>query len=179
VKAFAVKAGMRPSKIETAKFLAIPEKRKIQLHTSYSPLYAGGGDEALVDFIRGNTNFHSGAWQGYEHDDLHAVIDLGETKVINRIAAGFLQVTGSWIFFPKAVEFSISNDNTNFRTVAAFTHETKPDDRASEIKEFSQALAGIQARYVRVHAKNIGGCPPWHYAAGGKSWLFVDEIVIE
>ncbi|MCI0692492.1 GH92 family glycosyl hydrolase [candidate division KSB1 bacterium] len=179
VKAFAVKAGMRPSKIETAKFLAIPEKRKIQLHTSYSPLYAGGGDGALVDFIRGNTNFHSGAWQGYEHYDLHAVIDLGEVRAINRIAAGFLQVTGSWIFFPKAVEFSVSIDSTKFRTVATFMHETKPEDRASEIKEFSQALAGIQARYMRVFAKNVGVCPAWHYAAGGKSWIFVDEIVIE
>jgi hypothetical protein len=179
VKAFAAKAGMRPSKIETAKFLAIPEKRKIQLHTSYSALYTGGGDEALVDFIRGNTNFHSGAWQGYEQHDLDAVVDLGEIRAINRIAAGFLQVTGSWIFFPRAVKFSVSNDNANFRTVATFTHETKPEDRASEIKELSQALSGIQARYVRVHAQNVGVCPAWHYAAGGKAWLFVDEIVIE
>ncbi len=179
VKAFAVKAGMRSSKIETAKFLAIPEKKKIRLHTAYSALYAGGGDEALVDFIRGNANFHSGAWQGYEQHDLNAVVDLGETRNINRLAAGFLQVTGSWIFFPRAVEFSVSDDDTNFRTVATFTHETKPDDRASEIKEFSQALSGVQARYVRVHAKNVGVCPAWHYAAGGKAWLFVDEIVIE
>jgi hypothetical protein len=179
VKAFASKAGMRPSKIETAKFLAIPEKRKIRLHTSYSALYAGGGDEALVDFIRGNANFHSGAWQGYEHNDLHAVVDLGEIRALNRIAAGFLQVTGSWIFFPKAVEFSVSTDSTNFRTVATFTHETKPEDRASEIKEFSQALSGIQVRYVRVFAKNVGVCPAWHYAAGGKTWIFADEIVIE
>jgi predicted alpha-1,2-mannosidase len=179
VKAFAVVAGMQPSKIETAKFLAIPEKRKIQLHTSYSALYAGGGDEALVDFIRGNTNFHSGAWQGYEQVDLDAVVDLGEIKKISRIAVGFLQVTGAWIFFPKAVEFSVSTDSTNFRTVATFTHETKPEDRASEIKKFSQALSGIQARYVRVFAKNVGVCPAWHYAAGGKSWIFADEIVIE
>jgi predicted alpha-1,2-mannosidase len=179
VKAFAVKAGMRPSKIETAKFLAIPEKRKIKLHTSYSALYAAGGDDALVDFIRGNTNFHSGAWQGYEHHDLDAVIDLGEIRAINRIAAGFLQVTGSWIFFPKAVEFSVSTDNANFRTVATFTHETKPEDRAAEIKEFSQALTGVEARYVRVIAKNVGVCPAWHYAAGGKAWIFVDEIMID
>ncbi len=179
VKAFAVKAGMRPSKIETAKFLAIPDKKKIRLRTSYSALYAGGGDEALVDFMRGNANFHSGAWQGYEQHDLDAVVDLGKTRAINRIAAGFLQVTGSWIFFPKAVEFSVSTDNANFRTVATFTHETKPEDRASEIKELSQALSGIQARYVRVHAQNVSVCPAWHYAAGGKAWLFVDEIVIE
>jgi hypothetical protein len=179
VKAFAVKAGMRPSKIETAKFLAIPEKRKFQLHTSCSALYAGGGDEALVDFNGGNANFHSGAWQGYEQHDLDAVVDLSEPRKVNRIAAGFLQVTGSWIFFPKAVEFSVSNDNANFRTVAVFTRETKPEERASEIKKFSQALSGVQARYVRVAAKNIGVCPAWHYAAGGKAWLFVDEIVIE
>ncbi|MGH7455288.1 MAG: FN3 associated domain-containing protein [bacterium] len=85
VKAFAVKAGMRPSKIETAKFLAIPEKKKIRLHTSYSALYAGGGDEALVDFIRGNANFHSGAWQGYEQ---HASVRRGTMPLAAR--RGFL-----------------------------------------------------------------------------------------
>ncbi len=179
VKAFAVKDGMKPSRVETAKFLAIPEKKKIQLHTSYSALYTGGGDDGLVDFIRGNLNFHSGAWQGYEQNDLDAVVDLGEIKSLNRIAAGFLQVTGSWIFFPTAVEFSISDDNKNFRIVKTFAHETKPDDRAAEIKEFSQALNGVGARYVRVFAKNVGACPAWHYAAGGKAWIFVDEIVID
>jgi hypothetical protein len=32
---------------------------------------------------------------------------------------------------------------------------------------------------VKIHAMNRGVCPPWHLGAGGKAWLFADEIVVE
>ena len=35
------------------------------------------------------------------------------------------------------------------------------------------------ARYIKVKATNIGECPEWHKGAGGKAWLFVDEIIVE
>jgi len=28
-------------------------------------------------------------------------------------------------------------------------------------------------------AKNFGNCPEWHLGAGGKSWIFIDEITVE
>ena len=34
-------------------------------------------------------------------------------------------------------------------------------------------------RYVRVQAENVGVCPEWHPGAGGKSWVFSDEMIIE
>jgi hypothetical protein len=37
----------------------------------------------------------------------------------------------------------------------------------------------VPARYVRVRAKNVGVCPAWHPGAGGKAWIFVDEIIVE
>jgi hypothetical protein len=35
------------------------------------------------------------------------------------------------------------------------------------------------ATHIRVVAKNIGTCPDWHQGAGGKAWIFADEIIIE
>jgi len=46
------------------------------------------------------------------------------------------------------------------------------------IKPFSQNLSDLPARYVKVKAKNVGTCPTWHPGAGGKAWIFVDELVI-
>jgi len=40
-------------------------------------------------------------------------------------------------------------------------------------------LSGESARYVRIEAENVGICPDWHPGAGGKTWIFVDEIVVE
>jgi hypothetical protein len=34
------------------------------------------------------------------------------------------------------------------------------------------------ARYIRIEAKNVGICPPWHKGSGGKAWLFVDEVEV-
>ena len=36
----------------------------------------------------------------------------------------------------------------------------------------------LKARYVKIAAKNLGVCPAWHPGAGGKAWLFMDEIII-
>ena len=35
------------------------------------------------------------------------------------------------------------------------------------------------ARYVRVRAESYGKLPAWHPGAGGDSWIFVDEIIVE
>jgi len=37
----------------------------------------------------------------------------------------------------------------------------------------------VEGRYVRLTARNIGRCPSWHPGAGGKAWIFVDEILVE
>ncbi|MDZ7267834.1 MAG: GH92 family glycosyl hydrolase [candidate division KSB1 bacterium] len=179
VKAIAVKAGMQPSKSERAVFLAVPERRRVELLTAYRAPYTGGGDQALVDFVRGTANFRSGAWQGFHRNDLEAIVDCGRVRPLRRIAAGFLQNVGSWIFFPTAVEFAVSDDGRQFRVVAGFHHETAPTDQGAMLKEFARTFDGLSGRYVRVRARNIGHCPPWHYAAGGEAWLFADEIVIE
>ena len=35
------------------------------------------------------------------------------------------------------------------------------------------------ARYIRLKAKNYGTLPKEHPAAGSKSWLFIDEFIIQ
>ncbi len=37
----------------------------------------------------------------------------------------------------------------------------------------------LKARYIKITAKNAGPCPEWHLGAGGKSWIFLDEILIK
>ena len=46
------------------------------------------------------------------------------------------------------------------------------------IRDFAVDTHGQMIRYVKVYAKNRGRCPPWHKGAGGKAWIFADEIEI-
>jgi predicted alpha-1,2-mannosidase len=172
------KTGGNYSKVITLNFNKIPEGRSITLRTRYHDNYAGGGQEALIDGIRGTMNFRTG-WQGYEQVDLDAVVDLGSVEQIAFIGASFLQNVRSWIFYPTSIEFYISEDGDKYTKVfeeLIVPGETQPEEGIREVRKY---LNDVNARYVRVFARNIGVCPEWHYAAGGKAWLFIDEIEIE
>jgi predicted alpha-1,2-mannosidase len=167
------------SKVITASFNKIPDGRKIKLNTQFSHYYTGGGDLGLIDGIKGTTNFHTDAWQGYEGVDLEAVVDLGKNKKISLISTSFLQNIRSWIFFPLIIEYSVSTDGINFTKVYEAKNDVDENSINEDVKDFNAILDNIEARFVKVFAKNIGTCPPWHVGAGGKAWIFVDEITIK
>jgi len=152
--------------------------KSVKLKYPYE-LYTGGGEFGLVNGLRGSLTFADGNWQGFHQSDLDGVVDLGKPTAIKRIAAGFFERTVSWIFYPTLVEYSVSIDGKHFTTVAKFEIPAPIGHRETSIRELSQDLKDVKARYIRVYAKNVGVCPDWHAGKGDKAWLFVDEIVVE
>ncbi|MBK6913333.1 MAG: family 20 glycosylhydrolase [Ignavibacteriales bacterium] len=145
---------------------------------NYSDKYNAGGDFALTDGVKGSLNFRDGLWQGFEGDDIEAVLDLKGTQIINEISIGFIQDVSSWIFSPVNVEFYSSQDGVDFELIKSFeTEVTKNPD--VQIKNFNSQFEHLSARYIKITAKNLGTCPDWHYGAGGKAWIFADEIIIK
>jgi hexosaminidase len=76
------------------------------------------------------------------------------------------------------VEFAISEDGKQFNTVGRFESPVQPQKGTAYIRDFSQDFEKQPARFVKVIAGNTGVCPDWHPGAGGKAWLFSDEIVV-
>ena len=150
-----------------------------ELEHAYHKKYTAGGDLALTDGIRGSDNFLDGCWQGFEGDDLIAIIDLGKIRPIQLIESSYLQKSGSWIFIPTEVSYFLSDDGVNFERVATLKAETSQHENAVTRETFTTRRSKTSARYVKVHAKNVGTCPDWHHGAGGKAWIFADEIVIQ
>ena len=171
VKAIAIDARGNHSAIVTAVFHRMPHDWSVRLLAEYSSQYTGGGDAALVDGLRGTTNWTSGAWQGYWEKDLVAVVDLGSVQQVSQVGAGFLQDIGSWIWFPRRVEIELSLDGRNFTRAASI--ENASDGSASAdgatSKDFSQTIGPQNARYVRLRAVN----------SGKNTWIFTDEILIK
>ena len=151
----------------------------ITLRTKYAPQYTGGGDQALADGLRGQKDFHLGAWQGYEADDIDAVLDLGSVKEINEAGLSCLQDNNAWIFFPTTVSFSFSTDGTAYANERIVANRIPPEKDGTLLNTFGVENLALRARYIRVHAKNLTVCPPWHKGAGGKAWIFADEIVVK
>ncbi|MGA2823276.1 MAG: glycoside hydrolase family 20 protein [Bacteroidales bacterium] len=152
--------------------------KKIRYLEPYSNRYTGGGDEALIDGLRGTVDFHEGNWQGFLGNNLDVVIDLGSIQPVRTVFITFLQNNKSWIFFPDSVTFSLSANGKKFHSINEQLNQDPKKTETSVIKQFSQTFPGTPARYVRVRAKNTGVCPPWHEGKGEPCWLFADEIAV-
>src|SRR6185436_7768888 len=109
-------------------------------------------DLAVIDGVRGNANFSTGAWQGYQGQDFVAVIDLGKVQDISKVGAGFLQDVGSWIWMPRRVEFELSIDGQNFTPAATINSEVTDREYGVIVRDFVQMISPRKARYVRVKA---------------------------
>ncbi|MBE0638267.1 MAG: GH92 family glycosyl hydrolase, partial [Bacteroidales bacterium] len=179
IEARAKKAGQDDSFLIRAEFVKIPPGRTITIENPYAAQYSAGGDIALIDYQRGGNDFRTGHWQGYEKVDLVATIDLGKNEQFSRLTTGFFQDVNAWIFMPEFVEYAVSTDGENFRTIGIVENTIADDDWTIQSYNFVLKFPLSSARYIRVTGKNRGFCPDWHKGAGYASWIFVDEVVIE
>lgn len=171
--------GLPPEVTQKKKVKHLALNREINLKNSYSPRYTGGGPNALIDGIRATSKYTDGAWQGFEGCDFIATIDLGKRRTVSKVTAGFLENHEAWIFLPGSVAFALSEDGVAYQSLKKITiKRSMASNPAAIIKDIHAAFEKIRARYVRVHARNIGICPGWHQGAGGKAWIFIDEICV-
>jgi predicted alpha-1,2-mannosidase len=162
-----------------ANFIKQPNDWTARVISGYSNQYTGGGDNAIVDGIRGTTNFASGEWQGVQGKTYEAIVDLQRETEIKELGASFLQVAGPWIWMPVNIKFETSNNGTDWSQVADIKTDVPQTDMTPTIKEFRQSITPTKARYVRLRAYNFGKIPSWHLGAGGDPWIFIDEIIIK
>jgi hypothetical protein len=146
----------------------------------YSDKWPGQGPLNMVDGKRGVAYFDT-YFQGFEFNDMDIVIDLGGKKPVQEIGVTMLQDIRTWIFFPEHVEFFLSHDGANFEKVGDVpTVDDHDRTDGTFLKEYTVRLEKRSANFIRVKAKNVGMCPPWHigFEYHGKAWLFADEIVV-
>mgnify|MGYP000938009751 FL=1 len=179
IRAIAMPPKGQPSYEVEAVFTKRENEWSVLSTSGYSTQYTGGGDDAMVDGLRGTRNFASGEWQGYQGKVLEAVIDLKERRPVAEVGGSFLQTTRSWIWMPSRIEFESSDDGVNFTKLAEIKTDVPLTDETPQVKEFlAKLLAPVSGRYIRVRAFNIGPIPAWHPGAGGDPWIFVDEVII-
>lgn len=142
-------------------------------------LYSIGGENTLIDGVRGSQNFRDGMWLGFQPNNLDVFIDLGKEVSIKSIQTGFLRNQGSWIFLPELVEYSLSPDGNSFEVISSQKIAASDLNDETEIVNISSGSVDKKGRYLRIFAKNINDLPAWHKGSGDKAFIFADEIVIE
>jgi arylsulfatase A-like enzyme len=150
----------------------------VTLAVGPDPQYASAGTGVLTNGRMGTRDFGDGEWLGFQGRDLDAVVDLGTPRQVRRIGLDCMQDQRPWIFFPRAVEFSVSEDGERWKVVG---RREQPVERSTEVltRVFAVPVEGGPARYVRIIARGVDLLPEWHAGAGSPAWLFADEIIVE
>ncbi|MEZ4740152.1 MAG: GH92 family glycosyl hydrolase [Flavobacteriales bacterium] len=160
-----------------ATFTRIATNRTVTLLNEYANQYAAGGEQALVDGLRGGTDFRTGEWQGFEGCDLLATIDLGDVATVTQVGLSVLQDQRSWIWLPADVQFAFSINGRQWSTETVH-HDVPMTTEEALTHEMVTPILSKKARYIKVIGRNAGPCPDWHPGKGGATWIFADEVLI-
>lgn len=177
IKAIAVEDG-KTSFVDEGTFSKIRDDIKLTLVNKYLPNYADQGDDALINGIHGKTNWRLGNWQGYQGNDIVAVIDMEKIRPVKQISLGTLQDTGAWIVFPQNVQYWVSDDGSTYKLAATVNTRVDIKDMKVQTQEFTAPL-NLKTRYIKIIAKQYGPLPGWHESKGSPSYIFADEIEVE
>ncbi|MBC5994466.1 glycoside hydrolase family 20 protein [Pontibacter cellulosilyticus] len=178
IKAASFVDGQQVGKISNKTFDA--HKAFAKPVTLITPAHSSYNNKAkLVNGLKGSTDQTDGHWTGFLGTDMEAVLDLKEVKPVSKLSSSFMQNIGYRIFLPAQIEYAVSEDGKNYKTVKVINN---PDPTAEEgilTREYSTTIPATKARYVKIKATNVGVSPAKYPSAGQKTWLFSDELIVE
>jgi hypothetical protein len=150
----------------------------IALHVKPHMRYAEFAPKVLINNKLGSAVFNDGEWVGYEGEHARITVKLEKEADLTEVNIGALELTGSYIFYPKGINVEVSRDGRNFKKVASETYEIVAEPSNAGRKLFNLSFESEKAQWVRFeilgHLKN----PEWHVAPGAKNWIFIDEILV-
>ena len=152
---------------------------KVQLNKKPNDRYKAEGGISLGNFKKGSMEFTTGEWLGFEKESFTATLDMGKEIELSKVTVSALESSGSWIFFPKGVNVSISKNGKQYTSVGQKNIPTTPVPEPPSMKNFAVDFDLQTARYIKVEVKSNLVNPSWHPAPGEPCWVFVDEILVE
>ncbi|MCK4999616.1 MAG: arylsulfatase [Anaerohalosphaera sp.] len=170
---------VRDIKYDTNPVKHLAVGKKVRMLNNSKQQFTKKGLDVLTDGTRASSLYNDGYWTGIESGDLEVVVDMEEILTIDRVSAGFLESQEFWIFYPRRIEVSLSTDGRKYHSLKSVINDELRADDNRNIKDFSVRYSGKQCRYIKVKAEGLRICPGWHKGAGGKAWLFADEIIVE
>ena len=152
--------------------------KNISINAQVSFEYAGQGDKTLINGILGSQDFADGECLGYQGQAIEITIDLVKETIIQGIETRFLVKQGGWIFSPKKVVIQLSANGHDFTTIKTFTPDATRVSGVEGFVKYNASVNNQQARYIKIFIESIDELPQWHPSAGGKPWVFMDEIIV-
>ncbi len=152
-------------------------RKKVTASPLSAEKYSRGDLSLLTNGVRGANDFKV-HWLGWEAQNFILNLDLEKVTEAKSIEISTLYDPRSWILHPQSIECLVSEDGIKYVSIENQIVET--DQRKEEVNRlFRFDVQGRKIRFVKFNVLGTLRLPDWHYAAGGGSWVFVDEIVVK
>jgi hexosaminidase len=178
VKAVAMNKGVEKDVLT----IDIPMHKALGKTVTYSrrphPRYAAGLPNSLVDGVRGPQIFKSQEWGAWNGDPVSLTIDMEQTEPYSSVTVGMISDKPSYVFFPEKISVAVSEDEENFCEVAVVVNGVDNDTDPDELKDYVLSFPETSARYIKVTIEPVKNIPDWHYAAGRRTYVFIDELIV-
>ena len=176
LKAASFEGTVQKSAILEQKFdIHLATGASVTLEQEPSNSYKANGAFSLVDGIYGDRGKFGRDWLGFSGKNVLATIDLGAVKSIHTLLIDVLSSSASWIYYPKQITISYSENGTDY-----YDEQTISGQEIEDFKGVVKvAVSRATARYIKVSAINQGMILEGNPGAGEPAWLFIDEIKVE
>lgn len=182
IKAVIVLNGVMLSKIPSVRTIGYHKALGKSLTYGHKPAdgYRGNNeDKTLIDGFTGTARHDDGFMQGFNSKNFDVTIDMGAPTAIKSVVGSFMQSAGTWIYLPREMVVSISDDGKSFTEVGRVGHSVDPFETQIAREQFALTLdSELTTRYIRV----VGVNPPTAMGLPGGgtiNWIFADEIFID
>jgi len=173
----AFRSGMIPSKTVEVEAFATRKVNWIGINATTPHEKYTSSPSVFSNKIKGDFNFHSDEWCGYQDSIVSYSISLEKNEEVNGIVLSTLVDQKSWIFAPEFVSltYTFSDETTEIHRVEEPESHILTDKHMRFIKINTETRTPIK---IDIQVHNLTAIPDWHPGKGLKPWLFVDEILI-
>ncbi len=160
-------AGVRMNKASQA---------SIKLKNPFDPSFPANGLETLSDSVPGYMDY-SYNWLLWNGEPMDITFDFEQEKHIYTIELNFLKDARHWIFSPKEVRISVSQNGEDFQDVLLRKLESQEEDYTVEKVRY-RVLINDRVKVIRVYAEPLAKLPEWRYHPKRNALIACDEIWI-
>lgn len=147
--------------------------REIKLNPEPSEHYPGKGAYTLCDGVEAVLPRINREWLGWSGKDVELTLDLNEATSFERIEINSLHDPNNWIYRPKEITISVSDDGKSWRS-----WNPNRKDESNARKFIYQNDTAENCRFVQIKLKHAGIIPAGAPGEGKAAWLFLDEILL-
>ncbi|WP_293011605.1 c-type cytochrome domain-containing protein [Mongoliibacter sp.] len=155
--------------------------KPVKYNLVYEPneQYKGKGVETLFDLVKGDEDFGSGKWLGFQQNPFEAILKFDANQTVNNISLSLLTDEGSHIFPPYRIEIFKRNSSGQWENIFQEKPEQPLENYGKQmiLKNISLKNENVISS-LKIKLSPVSALPNWHPSKGSQAWVFIDEILI-